>query len=182
MAPDCFGGWRVPSGNLTVRCWKWPFSSWIYALKKGGFSIVMLVYQRVYSMIETFWNQPIARKKKTRGFYGTQCLVSPIPMDYQCFHHEIALFAVHPKVTHTAFHVEIVKSGPFRSIPAFENEAPWKVPSHSSKFIFSYPRQTPGKITISGRIGAEIPDVKVTILIEFYGFKSFHPIPSGKLT
>jgi len=37
----------VPSGNLTVRYWKWWFSSWIFPLKMVDLSIVMLNYQRV---------------------------------------------------------------------------------------------------------------------------------------
>ena len=42
-------GQELPSGNLTVRYWKWPsLNSWFTELKNGGFSIAFCMFTRGY--------------------------------------------------------------------------------------------------------------------------------------
>ena len=42
----------LPSGNFTVRYWKWPFSSWIFPLNMVIFHSFLYVYQRVKSLLD----------------------------------------------------------------------------------------------------------------------------------
>ena len=55
---------RIPSGELTVCYWKWPFIV-DFPIKNGDFPIAMLVYKRVRFNQQTFFG--LSKNRKLRG-------------------------------------------------------------------------------------------------------------------